>query len=342
MSKVNAQPTLREDFASRAITMDELEEIIDLFNAYWEPLLGISKFTIDDIRSYMTMPGFDIETSTRVVLSPGGQIVGCIAVIDLGIPPVHPVVSGCVHPDFEGQGIGTFLVQWAEERARQAIARVPDGIRVAMQLNTSSAHEPTKRLFEKQGLNVVRYSWLMVTDLDETPPEPKWPDGIVLRTYQDHPDLEAVCRAVDEAFQDHWGYVRSPIEEMTKQWQHRIENDTEFDPSLWFLAMNGDEITAMALCDPRVGDDPEMGLVDALGVRRPWRRKGLGLALLHHAFGEFHRRGQKRVSLGVDADSLTGATRLYEKAGMRVIQQLARYEKELRPGKELSTQAVEN
>jgi len=76
-------------------------------------------------------------------------------------------------------------------------------------------------------------------------------------------------------------------------------------------------------------------------VRRPWRRKGLGLALLLHSFGEFYRRGRRRVGLGVDAQSLTGATRLYEKAGMRVARVYNTYEKELRPGVDLSTQSVQ-
>jgi len=77
-------------------------------------------------------------------------------------------------------------------------------------------------------------------------------------------------------------------------------------------------------------------------VLRPWRRRGLALALLHHTFGEFYRRGKRRVGLGVDADSLTGALRLYEKAGMHPIRQYASFEKELRPGVELSTQTLEH
>lgn len=83
-----------------------------------------------------------------------------------------------------------------------------------------------------------------------------------------------------------------------------------------------------------------MGWVDQLGVRRPWRRSGLGLALLHHTFGEFYRRGFTRVALGVDASSLTGATRLYERAGMYVARKYLTLEKELRPGVELGTQTV--
>jgi GNAT superfamily N-acetyltransferase len=75
-------------------------------------------------------------------------------------------------------------------------------------------------------------------------------------------------------------------------------------------------------------------------VRRPWRKHGLGLALLHHAFGEFYRRGTREIGLGVDAQSLTGATRLYERAGMHALLHYDSYEKELRPGVELSVQSL--
>jgi hypothetical protein len=92
---------------------------------------------------------------------------------------------------------------------------------------------------------------------------------------------------VDDAFRDHWGHVERPEEEGSKRFQHGVENDPDFDPSLWFLAMDGDEVAAVVLCQPKTGDDPNMGFVDVLAVRRPWRRKGPGLALLHLSFGEF-------------------------------------------------------
>ena len=55
-----------------------------------------------------------------------------------------------------------------------------------------------------------------------------------------------------------------------------------------------------------------------LGVRRPWRRRGLGGAMLARAFAEFARRGQLRVDLGVDAHGETQPLRVYERAGMQV------------------------
>ncbi len=87
-------------------------------------------------------------------------------------------------------------------------------------------------------------------------------------------------------------------------------------------------------------EDPKIGWVESIGVRRPWRRRGLALALLHHSFLTFYHRGQESVGLSVDASSLTGATRLYEKAGMHVVRRLDNYEKELRPGTDISVQAI--
>jgi ribosomal protein S18 acetylase RimI-like enzyme len=73
-----------------------------------------------------------------------------------------------------------------------------------------------------------------------------------------------------------------------------------------------------------------MGFVNTLGVRAPWRRRGLGLALLHAAFGRFWEQGEHRVALGVDAENPTEAKRLYERAGMRAVWRADVYEKVLR------------
>ena len=100
-----------------------------------------------------------------------------------------------------------------------------------------------------------------------------------------------------------------------------------YDPALWFVAYDGDEVAGYLIGKAEEGGDPKLGWVEVLGVRRPWRRRGLALALLLHAFGEFERRGCERVGLGVDASNLTGAVRLYERAGMRPVRQHDAHEK---------------
>ena len=90
------------------------------------------------------------------------------------------------------------------------------------------------------------------------------------------------------------------------------------------LAEDADELAGIALCDPHPSG---VGHIGALCVRAPWRGRGLGLALLEHAFAEFAARGYPAVILGAEDASPTGADRLYERAGMRVTHRRARYKK---------------
>jgi ribosomal protein S18 acetylase RimI-like enzyme len=99
-----------------------------------------------------------------------------------------------------------------------------------------------------------------------------------------------------------------------------------FDPTLWFVAEDGGAIAGICLCQERKGR-PDVGWVDSLGVRKPWRRRGLGLAFLRHAFAELGRRGYPRAGLGVDGENTTGAVRLYERAGMHVARRSDTYQR---------------
>jgi predicted N-acetyltransferase YhbS len=114
----------------------------------------------------------------------------------------------------------------------------------------------------------------------------------------------------------------------------RTSNPARYDPALWFIAEEDGQVAGTAICEPSSVEDPNMGWVGTLGVRRTWRKRGVGMALLQHSFRALYLRGRRKVGLGVDAASLTGATRLYERAGMRVNLQFDQYAKEVRPDSE--------
>lgn len=323
--------TLPQDFILRHPTLDDFEVVAKLYNACEIAAYGQPEMTLAEMRTYWMQSGFNLATDAWLALTAEGQPVG---VADVDHREHVRIFSGVdVHPDYRGRGIGTRLLQLVEERARQHILEAAAGTRVALLTRTNGKDEVAQRFLEMRGYSQVRHFWRMGIELRETPPAAQWSDGIVVCTLA--PGMErAVYEADEEAFRDHWGFMPGTFED----WSHWTFEREGFDPSLWFMAMDGTEIAGFALC----ADEKELGgWVHVLGVRRAWRRRGIGLALLHHAFAEFYRRGIRAAYLGVDAQSLTGATRLYERAGMHVVRQYRSYEKELRAGKELSTQSVE-
>jgi mycothiol synthase len=322
---------LPQGFMLRRPTLDDVLAVKRLLNSEEIAEYGAAETTESDMHMWWERPGFTLATDAWIVLAPDGEVAGFASV---GNRQHFRIYSGVhVHPAYQRLGIGTYLLHLTEQRAYQHIPEAPAGARVALAAEVSNLNVAGQRVLEKNGFTQNRNFWRMGIELQETPPLAQWPEGITLKTLTSGME-RAVYEADEDAFRDHWGYISMDFAE----WSHWALKGEYFDPSLWFLAMDGDEIAAFALC----ADEKESGgWVNVLGVRRPWRRRGLGQALLHHAFSEFYRRDIHTVYLGVDAQSLTGATRLYERVGMHVVRQYKNYEKELRAGKELSTQYVE-
>ncbi len=325
-------------YTARPAAMTDLKAVVDLLNLTSIGLFGKKEFSVEEYRREWGTPGFKLSTDTLLMISPSGDIVGYQEVWDIFVPSIRVKIWGRVHPDHEDLGIGKYLIAWAEQRARKVIERAPAGARISVRSYVPYVNKKSLLHHYEEGFTAVRYSLRMVIELNGHPPRPHFPDGVTvrkMRTGEEH----AVIHAVRDSFKDHFGHIDMPFVEELKLWKHAMENDPDYDPTLWFLAEAESEIVGMSLCWPRTSEDKQMGWVDTLGVLRPWRRRGIALALLQHTFVEFYQRGTPRVGLGVDGMSLTGATRLYEKAGMHSDpkHRYEMYEKELRPGVELST-----
>ena len=310
----------------RAPTAGDAQGVADLVVAYDMDAYGSADYTVADLRDEWGQPGFVLRTDATIVATPAGQIVGYAALQEHG-QHARLAGDGYVHPAYRGRGIGTSLVRWAERRAQDVMVLAPAESRVTLDQRTAATDAAAAALFAREGYTHVRTFWHMAIRL-KAPAAPIWPEGIVVRPFVAGQDEFAAYTAAEEAFEDHWGHVAIPFEE----WRASRLGHEGFDPSLVFLAWDGGEVAGAIRCRSRGEDGVETGWVDNLAVRRPWRARGLGMALLLHAFAAFHRRGVSAVALGVDAASLTGATRLYERAGMHVERPFEVYQKTLREG----------
>jgi mycothiol synthase len=271
-------------------------------------------------------PEFDLERDAFVVETGDGRIVGYESFYNLH---EHATLEmdGYVHPDFKGRGIGTLLLRMVEARARGEIELAVPDVRVSLRGIIDNRDPQSHDLLRNEGYLPLRYHWRMEITLDSPPPAPKFPEGIELRPFMQGEHDVPVWQAQNEAFRDHWGSHEVTLED----WRRSKFDDPEFDPTLWPIAWDGDQVAGFSLNRYRMG----IGWIRTLGVRRPWRRRGLAEALLLHSFGEFYRRGTMTIGLGVDAQNPTGATRLYQKAGMHAASEYVTYEKELRPGRDV-------
>jgi mycothiol synthase len=310
---------MSRQISRRPATAADLPAVLALAQASDLALIGESDWTEADLRE--EWEGYDLSRDV-FLLELDGRLAGYAAFERRGGGRL--LVDGYVHPELTGRGVGSELLRLTEERARQELDSIERGERVYLQ-NAALSNDPAvPALYAAHGYTPTRHFWRMVIDLEHEH-DVVAPEGIELRLMRDPEERHAVYEALEEAFADHWEHHPRPFEE----WSKNVFGVEGYDPSLVWVATEGDEIVAANVSYwKRHG---EWGWVGTLGVRRPWRRRRIAEALLATAFAEFWRRGERRVALGVDAQSPTGATRLYEKAGMHVFWEAIVYEKELRP-----------
>jgi mycothiol synthase len=305
----------------RAPLEAEAAEVARVINAASRAEYGVDDVSEREIRRWFALPELDAERDLFVV-EDGGRFA---AYADVG-DESHRGEQFWLDfrlPSEASDAAAEALLAAAQRRiAELAAARPREGERRVITW-VASTNERVAALLEGEGFRVYRHAFRMTIDLDGPLPEHRLPDGIEVRTFAPG-DERAVFEAAEEAFQDTWDHVPWVFEE----WRHWSIDHEDFDPTLWWLAYDGDEIAGVSLCRPH-DTEKDMGWVASLAVRRPWRRRGLARALLTLAFREFARRGFARVGLGVDAESLTGANRLYESAGMRTTRRQDVYEKAL-------------
>ena len=317
--------TLPDGFTARPAVREDAPQIVPIMSAIDVVITGESDWTLNDFLG--DWEGAELATETLLILDPEGTPVAYGDIDHRG--DVAFYIYGYVDPAHWGTGIDDYVTSWGEQFAREQSRNAPEGARVVTRAFVNEKHVADLARLEDRGYRPVRVTYTMRIDFDGPVLEPEWPEGITVRTFVPGTDDEAAFDAHEEAFADMWQRPRGRIEKFVA-----LQRRPYFDPDLWFLAMDGDQIAGTLFAS----DIDGKGFIENVGVLRPWRRRGLALAMLLHSFAILRERGVPYAGLSVDAQSPTGAPRLYERAGMRLDQSYRLYELEIRPGYEIASQ----
>jgi ribosomal protein S18 acetylase RimI-like enzyme len=292
----------------RSARMEDLESTVAMLNEHARGLHGVDDMTSPDLKLYWESPDVEFDTDVIVAEASGGEMVGYA---DIGIYGEHVWLDvRATEPEALPSLLGEI-----EERAG---ARKPD---LTLMGYTSDQDEPLKRLYDGSRYELIRHSFRMRIELEQQLPAPEWPDGYGVRTMREGEDRR-FYDAQMTSFADTWMFAPEPYE----SWRHYMVDDSVFDPALWLVVEQGDDLAGILIARAPE-NEPGVGWIRILGVVPEHRQRGLGQALLRHSFRDFAGSGFDAVGLGVDAENPTGAVRLYERAGMHVERTSLIYEK---------------
>jgi mycothiol synthase len=240
------------------------------------------------------------------------------------------VSRGHVHPAWRRRGVGTAILERNEARMR-ALAAAHDTERTKVMGTFADERRPgAVALATSHGYTPERFFFDMLRPHLNQIEVPPLPAGLELHTVNDRPGYRRIFDADAEAFMDHWGGFDAS-DAAFEEWL----GDPDFDPSLFVIAWDGDEIAGAVI---NVIDQNEnqmlnrrRGLLASVFVRRPWRRRGLASSLVGSSLLLLRDRGMTSAWLGVDADNPTGALGVYERAGFAVHARGTAYRKPMEP-----------
>jgi mycothiol synthase len=304
----------------RPATRGDAPEVVDLLNACDVAEVGEPDSSLEDLETDWTAEGFDLASDAWVAEGPHGLVGYAYAGDQFRTGELEADLW--VHPQHHEPELAGRLLGLAERRAA-AIAVERGYEDPKLDFYCVAANRAKRDLLRNHGYELARTVYRMTVDLGGDLAEAPVPAGLEIRTFRQETDERTMFATMHDAFADHFRRSDEPFE----AWKSRLLGHPNFVPELWWLAW--DDAAGEAVGAVIAYDHGDLGWIQGLGVRRAWRRRGLGAALLAHALAAFAARGQLRVDLGVDAEGATRPLHLYERAGMQATAAYELYAKHL-------------
>jgi mycothiol synthase len=287
-------------YTVRPARLEDLPSIFQLFLEYEEKVYGERQTSEFEVREILTT----IDENDRKALWKDGKLTGfsLLTVKDNRLPSLL-----MVSPE---EQMGDMMNELLKELVHSAVSK-KENERDERVIVLSANLETESETLEEYGFTPVRHWFQMKMDLSDYNGILHYKeDGPVLSTFSLDETI-LLHELFEDVFSDHFDYHPTSLEDFKKRFQRE-----SFDPSLWFLLKKEADPIGFIMCT--VNDEPGLGEITHLGVRKDCRNKGYATILLHHAFTILKERGMTSAALSVDSESLTDANIVYQKAGMHI------------------------
>jgi ribosomal protein S18 acetylase RimI-like enzyme len=311
---------LPEGWRTRRPTLDDVPELLRLAHASDIAAVGEPDFTVDDVREALTSPHTDPERDCWVALDAAGEIVGWayphnasggdrdfIEVYvwpERGVPALRPLLA--------------LMLQRVTERGRE-LGHDPYTVRAG----AIPSELPWIATLTEAGFTFLKQHARMTMALDGGMTVPEPPPGVTVRPVRagDEAELRRFHAIIEEAFRD----SDHPVTNY-ETWRERLAAESSIAWDEWFVGeVDGEWAGVLQSSDSSIEDNG--GWVRALAVLRPYRRRGVGAALLRRAFAAYAAKGRTTAGLGVDMANPTRAARLYRAVGMHPLYEANIYQR---------------
>jgi ribosomal protein S18 acetylase RimI-like enzyme len=313
-----------EGWTTRRPTLDDVDVIFELVKASDVAAIGYVDFSTDDVREALTNPNTDPEQDCWLAFDPDGRLMGWAYPDNPSAGP-RDFIEVYVHPDGGEPALRPLLELLLARVAERAASFGHDPITaragaIPTETDWVSALTGAGFTFVKRYARMTR----VLGDVDRAVPVP--PSGVVVRAVnaEDDAEMRRFHAVLQEAFADTLDH--DPIE--YPQWRAKIASLPSVDFDEWFVAeVDGEWAGVLQSADP--GAESNEAWVKMLAVQRAYRRRGVGAALLRHAFAAYARKGRTSVGLGVDLANPTAPASLYRAVGLEPVYQADMFEREL-------------
>lgn len=233
-------------------------------------------------------------------------------------------LDGRVHPEHRSRGLGSFVLQWMEARARQILSQLEADRPGVLRIDFYDRSADALALFEQHGFRLAFAEDEMRRDLRHPVAAAQLPAGMTLVSWS--PQRAGLFfETYRDAFRE-----RPRFPDWSEEtWRHNFTGGASFRADLSLLLLEGTEAVGFVISHVETGGAEKPGgegWIVQMGVRPAWRNHGLGGALLCQVLRRFeaHRLAQAALEVNVDNHR---ARRLYQRLGFKRWRRWTSYQK---------------